>query len=127
MARVERFVERLARIRDGAIAVFSHGQFIQAVVWSLLCGAANVCSDSMGRFRQFLEAVPFPNGAFFRLCFTTYGEAPVKPMLGGLVTSHLSPDLPTDVAVQRLPIFGRDERLVDDAFHQNDEFGRAQS
>jgi broad specificity phosphatase PhoE len=126
MIRVERFVERLARIGDGAIAVFSHGQFMQAVVWSLLCGTVNICPDSMGHFRQFLEAVPFPNGAFIRLCFTNYGDAPVKPMLGGPVKSHLSPDLPTDVAVQRLPIFGRNESLVDDTFHQNDEFGRAQ-
>jgi len=77
---------------DGTIAVFSHGQFIQAVLWLLLRGPINMDPKAISRYRQFTWGVPLDNGAIARMHFTRDGNGAVIPVLSGIVTSHLYPD-----------------------------------
>jgi len=71
---------------DRTIAVFSHGQFIQAVLWLLLSGPINMDPKAFARYRQFIRGVPFDNGAIARIHFARDGNGSVIPMLSGIVT-----------------------------------------
>jgi broad specificity phosphatase PhoE len=78
--------------RDATIAVFSHGQFIQAVLWLLLRGPIDIDPNAIARYRQFTRGVPFANGAIVRIHFARDGNGGVNRMVSGIVTSHLYPD-----------------------------------
>lgn len=49
-----------------SIAVFTHGQFIRALMWLVLTGRKIIDPAAMAEFGSFLAAVPFPNTAVVR-------------------------------------------------------------
>jgi broad specificity phosphatase PhoE len=94
IGRAECFLRRLEDYSDdgycdGTIAVFSHGQFIQAVLWLLLRRTINMDSKAIDRYRQFMKGVPIDNGAIARIHLTKDSNGAVIRMISGIVTSHL--------------------------------------
>jgi 2,3-bisphosphoglycerate-dependent phosphoglycerate mutase len=53
--------------KHGSIAIFTHGHFMRAVIWSRLFPRRPLSGDAMRRFRSFTEAVSIPNLAILSL------------------------------------------------------------
>lgn len=66
LERIERVGEMLREARRGGpdrfLAVFSHGQFIRALLWWNLRGAREIDGRAMTQFLGFLRGVVVPNG-----------------------------------------------------------------
>ncbi|MEV5574563.1 histidine phosphatase family protein [Spirillospora sp. NPDC052269] len=56
-----------ARPEPGLTAVFSHGLFIRAAIWTLLTGITEPTSDQMRAFHQFIQVGLTPNGTIVEL------------------------------------------------------------
>ncbi|MDL4770625.1 MULTISPECIES: histidine phosphatase family protein [Thermomonosporaceae] len=67
VVRTRVFRERLAKRRGGLVAVFTHGLFMRALMWSLLTGVTTPDSAAMAEFRHFLDTCAVPNGAIVEL------------------------------------------------------------
>ena len=70
----ESFIDRahafIARLRDTTgenVAVFSHEQFITAVLWLIGRGSVDISSQTMGEFRDYFRQSRIPNGAIVHL------------------------------------------------------------
>lgn len=64
ISRVNTTIDRLSAVNERSIVLFSHGQFIRAIMRLALTGAEGHSQQSMREFDLFLQAVPFPNAAF---------------------------------------------------------------
>lgn len=67
------------------IAVFSHEQFISAVLWLKDHNQPEVSSQAMHDFRTLLDSNPIPNGAIVQLEFSYYDDS----WNYKVITSHL--------------------------------------
>lgn len=95
--RGESFAELLRRARQTSarlqahpaefIAIFSHGMFSRALIWSLLTGIEEATPETMRRYGRFLESVWMPNAAICKIQFSEHHD----PLLSGFITAHLSP------------------------------------
>ena len=85
LRRVTDCLSRLASARPGPVAVFTHGYFMRAVVWSLLTGVSAPDGQQMRDFRSFALSYLIPNGSVVELR-AAGRDAPV--LLGGS-TIHL--------------------------------------
>ena len=67
--RVQAFIRRLKELDDKCqnIAVFSHEQFIAAVLWCIERGPTEITSDAMRDFRHFFNQNRIPNGGIVEL------------------------------------------------------------
>ncbi len=67
--RVQAFIRRLKELDDRCqnIAVFSHEQFITAVLWCIKRGPTEITSDAMRDFRNFFYENRIPNGGIVEL------------------------------------------------------------
>jgi broad specificity phosphatase PhoE len=65
--RVGNLAGRLRAYGDELIVIFTHGQFIRALVWTLLTGSTAHAAESMRQFRPFAAAFPVPNASIMRL------------------------------------------------------------
>ena len=91
--RVQVMVYELRHIRKEFIAVFSHEQFIRAMIWLLMNNKIEddphlLNSDDMKSFRNALISSPIPNGAIIPIQLQPDG----KTWIGQMRTSHLRPD-----------------------------------
>jgi|SRR5579864_2948350 len=68
------------------IAIFSHEQFITAVIWLLQQGQIDISSENMRFFRTIVKDNPVPNGAIVQI---TFQEEPSNWSYD-LITDHLS-------------------------------------
>ncbi|MEV6909829.1 histidine phosphatase family protein [Amycolatopsis sp. NPDC051071] len=68
--RTQEFLKRLGEREPGPIAVFTHGLFIRAVMWSLLTGITTPDSEAMRGFRTFADTYVVPNGNITELRYT---------------------------------------------------------
>ena len=66
-------VARLRQRPATFIAVFSHGLFLRALVWSILTGIAEATPKTMKRYSHFTQAVQIPNGSIIRAEFPAGG------------------------------------------------------
>jgi broad specificity phosphatase PhoE len=82
--RVKSMIQAILDSEHERIAVFSHGQFIRAVLWVLLTQRNVIDSIAMREFEHFLQSVPFPNGAILKLFSTDVGL-----LLGPICVDHL--------------------------------------
>lgn len=73
IARAQSLLARLAEHPADDVAVFSHGQFINAVAWLLERRPAELDSDAMGDWRAYDIAHPVENGGGCQL-FSIAGE-----------------------------------------------------
>lgn len=86
LERVRGTLAKLRRHSADFIAVFSHGFFMRALVWSLLAGACEATPESMRRYRHFSMGVRIPNGAIFKARFTDGRD----DYFTGFHTTHLA-------------------------------------
>jgi probable phosphoglycerate mutase len=88
--RVQKVLQRLRQTREDTIAVFSHEQFMCAILWLFLKNKLEpdspLCSDSKKQFRDFLALCRFPNGAILPVQLQDGNETWVR----NVITSHLS-------------------------------------
>jgi probable phosphoglycerate mutase len=68
LGRVHALVERLSRQPAGPVAVFTHGTFIRAVIWTLVTGGT-ADHEGMRDFHRFHDRIAVPNGAVVGLGF----------------------------------------------------------
>jgi broad specificity phosphatase PhoE len=59
--------ERLAARPRGLVAVFTHGLYARALMWSLSTGITDPDAEAMASFRHFLSVWTIPNGAIVEL------------------------------------------------------------
>jgi 2,3-bisphosphoglycerate-dependent phosphoglycerate mutase len=85
MKRVDNALDRLRECKASPVAVFSHGQFIRALMWKLLNGPKVITGQEMAQFRQFLDEFRLPNGAIVKMSFAGGAVEWMSPVL----TSHL--------------------------------------
>lgn len=69
--RVHTFLDylQIAEEKHETIAVFSHEQFINAVLWLMDCKPVEISSEAMRQFRTYLDVNRIPNGAIVQLDF----------------------------------------------------------
>ena len=88
--RARRTIEQIKT--DGAefIAIFTHGHFIQAMIWLLWQKVEDARSESMSAFRAFLQAVIVPNAAIVKIRLMPDAD---ELYFSGVITSHLPSNL----------------------------------
>ncbi|WP_181770326.1 histidine phosphatase family protein [Amycolatopsis pittospori] len=74
--RTQEFLTRLGEREPGPIAVFTHGLFIRAVMWSLLTGITIPDAEAMRGFRTFADTYVVPNGNITELRYTPGKRTP---------------------------------------------------
>ena len=62
ISRAQSFLDRLAEHPDDDIAVFSHGQFINAVAWLIKCKPPQIDGQAMVDWREYEIKNHVPNG-----------------------------------------------------------------
>ncbi|MEO3786030.1 histidine phosphatase family protein [Actinocorallia sp. B10E7] len=88
ITRAHAFLERLAeRPEDGLVAVFTHGLFMKAVIWSLFTGVTDPDVTAMRAFRRFNGSCDIPNCAVTEL-WRPSGPYGFRVVGGG--TTHLA-------------------------------------
>ncbi|WP_051711955.1 histidine phosphatase family protein [Spirillospora albida] len=88
IARANAFLERLAALPDeGMVAVFTHGLFMKAVIWSVLTGVTVPDVAAMRAFRHFNGACNVPNCTVTEL-WRPNGQYGFRVVGGG--TTHLA-------------------------------------
>lgn len=92
IGRVRAFIRRLKVTREN-IAVFSHEQFIDAVLWLLQYKPDEISPRAMREFRAFFKSHRIPNGAIVEITVRNIQDRP-DAWETELITSHLKHTLP---------------------------------
>ena len=82
--------ERMARQGDGLIAVFTHGLFMRALLWSLSTGITDPDAAAMAAFYAFARVWTIPNGAIVELRARREAPRDVR-VIGGSFTHLATP------------------------------------
>ncbi|GAA3982987.1 hypothetical protein GCM10023085_76450 [Actinomadura viridis] len=93
IGRTRDLVERLTRRPEGLTAVFTHGTYMRALMWSLLTGITDPDAVAMNAFFHFVQVCQMPNGAIVELRAATDGPEPLR-LVGGSFT-HLEAGAPS--------------------------------
>jgi broad specificity phosphatase PhoE len=88
--RVEAVLAKISETEQKKVVVFTHGQFMKAVLWVLVNNFPEINRSSMDGFHSFQNGVLVPNASIFKV-FVADG----KFLLGGISTRHLPPELIT--------------------------------
>ena len=67
-------------------AVFTHGMYMSAVLFSVLTGFSKPTPQSMALFRLFIQTTPVPNGAILKCTINEQGEI----FISDLYIAHLA-------------------------------------
>lgn len=86
ISRVYDVIERLRYCKEDFIAVFTHGQFIQAVLWILETTPSRIDFSSKAAFRRFCKEHPIPTSAIQEIELCGRKDAHFSK----LITDHLS-------------------------------------
>ncbi len=70
MTRVQETAARLRRHPANYIAVFSHGLFLRALIWSVLTNTTEATPQTMRRYAWFIRSATIPNGAIIKARFS---------------------------------------------------------
>ncbi|BAZ11453.1 phosphoglycerate mutase [Calothrix sp. NIES-4071] len=84
VSRVNNLKTLIQNLDEGFVAVFTHGMFMRAFLWSLLFNGIEASVEGMQQFRVLLDLFKIPNGAILKL-FNHNQEIWVS----SLQTSHL--------------------------------------
>ena len=76
----------LKKCTHNFVAVFSHGLFLRALVWSILSGIEIATPETMERYHHFITSIWLKNGAIFEGVFHSDGRF----FISEFDTSHLS-------------------------------------
>ncbi len=87
--RVQGFAKRLSKRKESFIAVFGHGHFMKAFLWSVISGNSfNHDKHILSGFKHFSKAVKIRNAAIIKLNIIDNNI-----WLSGISTAHLPDDL----------------------------------
>lgn len=90
--RAQEVMIRLKNTTCDMVAIFSHQQFICALLWLSQQDQLDLCSeDTMKKFKDFLASTSVPNGAIVQVKFQDSRD----PWQSELITSHLNDLVPT--------------------------------
>jgi 2,3-bisphosphoglycerate-dependent phosphoglycerate mutase len=67
IARSRAFLEQSRALPDGFVAVYTHGLFMRAVLWTALITPTTLTPDLMRRCRRFMGGLIVPNGSIIKL------------------------------------------------------------
>ena len=84
--RVQKAMADLKNTPYDKVAVFSHQQFICALLWLSQQGQLKLSSDTMRNFKEFLASHPIPNGGIVPVQFEDCND---KWHIGPTITPHL--------------------------------------
>lgn len=73
-------IEKLIQIKYDHIAVFSHGQFMGAMIWILKTGG-KVSSEGMKDFKNFLNSFEIPNASIFQIGMDKQNNLDLKSLV----------------------------------------------
>lgn len=90
LARALDAIKRIQAMEAELVTIFSHGQFMRAVIWLYLHELEEMKVETMAGFHGFLDAVSIPNGAIFKLRFEND-----KLWFSSIFGSYLPKDLRT--------------------------------
>ena len=65
VARAKQALERIKRLDDDFVAIFSHGLFIRTLLWVLLAAPVEIDAAMMRRYRSFISGFSAPNAIDF--------------------------------------------------------------
>ncbi|HRQ38167.1 MAG TPA: histidine phosphatase family protein [Chloroflexota bacterium] len=85
LARVQETRTRLQEQSAEFVAVFSHGLFLRALLWSALTGITTATPEAMKRYHRFIHGVWMPNGAIMEALFMADGRL----FFSGFRTAHM--------------------------------------
>ncbi|MCP4358196.1 MAG: histidine phosphatase family protein [Chloroflexi bacterium] len=74
LKRVKAAKEKLEQQPNEFIAVFSHGLFLRALLWTLIIGRSEPTAEMMNRYKNFAWGVWLPNGAIWEVNFVGNGR-----------------------------------------------------
>ncbi len=80
-ARVLAFRARLADLPANPVAVFSHGHFLAAALWTILTEPPAPSAQAMRHFRAFIHGFALPNGGIVKLQVRDGAVAWISPLL----------------------------------------------
>ena len=90
MGRVQKNLSKLIALNNDFTAIFSHEQFIRAILWTVYIGNETAAkysesSEGMAQFHRFLKAFSMPNGSIVQLTWEMG-----KPLVASnIMTDHL--------------------------------------
>lgn len=67
VSRVNDLKKRIQNLDEEFVAVFTHGMFMRAFLWSLLFNNIEISVEGMQQFRVLLDLFKIPNGAILKL------------------------------------------------------------
>src|SRR5579859_596620 len=74
IARAQKVMIDLKNTIYDKVAVFSHQQFLCALLWLSQQDRLKLCPDTMRNFKEFLAVHPIPNGGIVRVQFEQYND-----------------------------------------------------
>ena len=83
--RVVEIKSRLHECPENFVAVFSHGLFLRALIWSILSGIEEPTPETMTRYHRFVAGLWMKNGAIFEGLCNKNGRVHIS----GFDTSHI--------------------------------------
>ena len=84
--RVRGTNHRIATQEAEFVAVFTHGQFIQACMWLMWSNIKDLSPQAMAAFHCFLQALTVPNAAIIKIRLLPHED---QLFFSGVITSHL--------------------------------------
>ena len=85
VARAKQIMERIKRLDDDFVAIFSHGLFIRTLLWVQLAGSVEIDAAMMRRYRSFISGFSAPNASILKL----YINGERELFFGNFITAHL--------------------------------------
>ncbi|NJN53854.1 MAG: histidine phosphatase family protein [Anaerolineae bacterium] len=96
LMRVQETLSRLYEMSAEFTAVFSHGLFLRAMLWSALTGIHSATPENMRRYHNFVRGVWMPNGAILETLVGRNGREHGRMFFSGFHTSHTDQHEQTD-------------------------------
>jgi broad specificity phosphatase PhoE len=85
VARAKQALERIKRLDDDFVVIFSHGLFMRTLLWVLLADPVEIDAAIMRRCRSFMSGFSAPNASVLKL----YVNGEREVFFSNFMTAHL--------------------------------------
>jgi 2,3-bisphosphoglycerate-dependent phosphoglycerate mutase len=89
MERAQQVLERIKRLEDEFVAIYSHGHFMRILLWVLLARPIDIDARSMRRCRSFTSGLSVPNAAIMKMYVNDAKEVFVSTFSVAHLPEHL--------------------------------------